>query len=160
MKKILLILFAFISCGCAKPVEIKSETVDDPVKSDSVTVQVAETPVVRENSPVKIEKLTSPVQEGERFCIIPEAKAKQWKQYKICWHYGIDPVQIKSGEWVLDENCYYDMTNRFCENNLAAEDSKIRADSVRTELEKYPARVITKDEWKISEEQIEEKTQK
>jgi len=96
-------------------------------------------------------------QAQDRYCIIPEAKAKEWKQYKICWHYGIDPVQIKSGEWVLDEKCYYDMTSRFCEYKLATTDSKLRADSVRIELEKYPARVITKDEWIISEEQMGEK---
>jgi len=94
---------------------------------------------------------------AQRYYVISEVQAKEWKQYKICWHYGIDPVQIKSGEWVLDEKCYYDMTNRFCENKLATIDSKLRADSVRIELEKYPARVITKDEWIISEEQMGEK---
>ena len=39
-----------------------------------------------------------------RYIIIPEAI--ELKQYKITWHWGVDPVQIKSGEWIISEYCY------------------------------------------------------
>ena len=37
----------------------------------------------------------------EKYIIIPEKDAPALKQYKINWHTGIDPVQIKDGTWVL-----------------------------------------------------------
>ena len=39
----------------------------------------------------------------DRYIEIPEADAPALKQYKINWHTGIDPVQIKDGTWVLPE---------------------------------------------------------
>lgn len=95
---------------------------------------------------------------AQRYYVVPEDWAKAHKQYRITDWWGIDPVQIKSGEWVISEECYYLMTTKFIESKQFANDVKIRADSVRVELEKYPARVITKDEWKTYEGQMGEKT--
>jgi len=37
----------------------------------------------------------------DRYIEIPAEDAPALKQYKINWHTGIDPVQIKDGTWVL-----------------------------------------------------------
>jgi len=39
----------------------------------------------------------------DRYVVISEKDAPALKQYKINWHTGIDPVKIKTGEWVLPE---------------------------------------------------------
>ena len=39
---------------------------------------------------------------GQEFIEIPSKDAPALKQYKINWHTGIDPVQIKDGSWVLN----------------------------------------------------------
>ena len=39
----------------------------------------------------------------DRYITILEKDAPALKQYKINWHTGIDPVQIKDGSWVLPE---------------------------------------------------------
>ena len=43
----------------------------------------------------------------DRYIEIPEADAQALKQYKINWHTGIDPVQIKDGTWVLPEKAIH-----------------------------------------------------
>jgi hypothetical protein len=94
---------------------------------------------------------------AQRYYVISEAQAKEWKQYRITWFFGIDPVQLKDGSWVISEKCYYEMTNRFVESKTFSTGVKLRADSVRIELEKYPARIVRKDEWKTYDEAIGEK---
>jgi len=37
----------------------------------------------------------------DKYIEIPAKDAPALKQYKINWHTGIDPVQIKDGTWVL-----------------------------------------------------------
>ena len=39
--------------------------------------------------------------EAQEFITIPDKDAPALKQYKINWHTGIDPVQIKDGSWIL-----------------------------------------------------------
>ena len=39
----------------------------------------------------------------DRYIEIPEKDVPALKQYKINWHTGIYPVQIKDGTWVLPE---------------------------------------------------------
>ena len=39
----------------------------------------------------------------DRYITILAKDASALKQYKINWHTGIDPVQIKDGSWVLPE---------------------------------------------------------
>ncbi|OFY64768.1 MAG: hypothetical protein A2Y71_06260 [Bacteroidetes bacterium RBG_13_42_15] len=91
----------------------------------------------------------------EKYIIIPEAQAKAWKQYKITSWWGVDPVQIKSNEWIVSEQCYKLLKTQFVDNEKTALDTKVRADSMRTELVKYPVRIVDKTEFKV-EEKVEE----
>ena len=83
----------------------------------------------------------------ERFYVISSTQAKVWYQYKITAWYGIDPVQLKTGEWIISEKCYYEMTTEFINKDRTV-DIKLRADSVMVILEKYPARKVLTTEFK------------
>ena len=87
----------------------------------------------------------------EKFIIVPDAQAKEWKQYKITNWCGIDPVQIKTGEWIVSEQCYKLLKTQFVDDAKQPIDVMIKADSMRTELVKYPVRIIEKTEFKTEE---------
>jgi hypothetical protein len=94
-------------------------------------------------------------QAQEKFYVIPETQAKAWKQYKITPYWGIDPVQIKSNEWIVSEQCYKLLKTQFVDDAKQPIDVMIKADSMRIELVKYPIKVIEITEFKTeSEEEI------
>ena len=88
----------------------------------------------------------------EKYYIIPEAQAKEWKQYRITWYWGIDPVQIKSGEWIVSEDCYKLLKTDFIDDAKQVSSVKVKADSVRIELVKYELRAVDKIVFKETEE--------
>ena len=92
----------------------------------------------------------------ERYYVLPEKDTLvvYYKQYKITWYAGIDPVQLKSGEWVLSEKSYKALKTEFIDTKKQV----TVAQQVRDNMSKYPIRVIRQDEWKVLEEQLGEKT--
>jgi hypothetical protein len=95
-------------------------------------------------------------QAQERFIIIPESQAKAWYQHKITSWWGIDPVQIKTGEWIVSEQCYKLLKTQFIDDAKQVSSVKIKADSMRTELVKYPIRIAEIMEFKTEEIKEEE----
>lgn len=83
----------------------------------------------------------------DRYIIIPEAKAQELKQYKVTWHWGVDPVQIKSGEWIISEHCYKLIKELFIDKITTLETAQ-KAAYFRQEVNKYPIREVLKTEFR------------
>jgi hypothetical protein len=90
----------------------------------------------------------------ERYYILPEKDtlAVYYKQYKVTWWWGIDPVQLKSGEWVISEECYKVLQSQFIDKKQAVQIST----DLRTNIAKYPVRTVNKTEFKEPEDVIKE----
>ena len=64
----------------------------------------------------------------DRYIEISEKDAPALKQYKINWHTGIDPVQIKDGSWVLNESAAYLIPAKLAVKDLLDEKILIASD--------------------------------
>ncbi len=84
---------------------------------------------------------------AQRFIIIPESTAKELKQFKVTWYWGIDPVQIKSGEWILSEESYK-IAEQFIDKPLVIAE---KAAYFRQTVDEYPIRVLRKEDFKEPE---------
>ena len=85
---------------------------------------------------------------GQEYITIPTEDAPALKQYKINWHTGIDPVQIKDGTWVLPIEVL-----PLIPSNIKISDAmekQITAD-LREYLISKPKRILRETDFKVSE---------
>jgi len=85
---------------------------------------------------------------GQEYITIPTEDAPALKQYKINWHTGIDPVQIKDGTWVLNIEVIDLIPNSI--KIVDAMEKQITAD-LREYLISKPKRILRETDFKVSE---------
>ncbi len=91
----------------------------------------------------------------QNYYVISDTTATNLKQYKITWFYGVDPVQLKSGEWVISEQSYKDIREKFIDKPVKLETAQ-KAAYVRQTVKLYPMQKILPVEWKVSEIEVTE----
>ncbi len=92
---------------------------------------------------------------AQNYYVLHDTTAANLKQYKITWFYGVDPVQLKSGEWVISEQSYKDIREKFIDEPVKLETAQ-KAAYVRQTVKLYPVRKILPSEWKVSEIEVTE----
>ncbi len=90
---------------------------------------------------------------AQNYYVISDTTAKNLKQYKITWFYGVDPVQLESGEWVISEQSYKDIRAKFIDEPVKLETAQKTA-YVRQTVKLYPMRKVLPSEWKVSEVEL------
>ena len=85
----------------------------------------------------------------DRYIEIPEADAPALKQYKINWHTGIDPVQIKDGTWVLNIEAVNLLPEKLVITDIA---EKVITADLRVYLISIPTKVLTTVDFKEADE--------
>ncbi len=84
---------------------------------------------------------------AQNYYVISDTTATNLKQYKITWFYGVDPVQLKSGEWILSEECYK-IAEQFIDKPIVIAE---KAAYFRQTVNEYPIRVLRKEDFKEPE---------
>ena len=92
---------------------------------------------------------------AQNYYVISDTTAANLKQYKITWFYGVDPVQLESGEWVILEQSYKDIREKFIDEPVKLEIAQ-KAAYVRQTVKLYPVRKILPSEWKAPEIEVTE----
>ncbi len=92
---------------------------------------------------------------AQNYYVLHDTTAANLKQYKITWFYGIDPVQLKSGEWVISEQSYKDIREKFIDAPIELRTAQ-KAAYVRQTVKLYPMRKVLPSEWKASEIEVTE----
>lgn len=87
---------------------------------------------------------------AQNYYVLHDTTAAKLKQYKITWFYGVDPVQLKSGEWVISEHSYKDIRAKFIDAPTKLATAQ-KAAYVRQTVKLYPMRKVLPTEWKVSE---------
>ena len=87
---------------------------------------------------------------AQEFITIPDKDVPALKQYKINWHTGIDPVQIKDGSWVLN----IEVIDLIPSNIRIEEDLKVVAYDLREYLISKPKTILLKTDFKEAELEI------
>ena len=88
---------------------------------------------------------------AQNYYVISDTTAANLKQYKITWFYGVDPVQLESGEWVISEQSYKDIKEKFVDDLDTKLATFEKAAFVRQTVKDYPLRKVLPIEWKVSE---------
>ena len=92
---------------------------------------------------------------AQNYYVLHDTTAANLKQYKITWFYGVDPVQLKSGEWIISEQSYKDIREKFIDKPVKLQTAQ-KAAYVRQTVKLYPVRKILPSEWKVSEIKVTE----
>ncbi len=92
---------------------------------------------------------------AQNYYVIHDTTAAKLKQYKITWFYGVAPVQLKSGEWVISEQSYKDIREKFIDEPVKLQTAQ-KAAYVRQTVKLHPVRKILPSEWKVSEIEVTE----
>ncbi len=92
---------------------------------------------------------------AQNYYVLHDTTAANLKQYKITWFYGVDPVQLKSGEWIISEQSYKDIREKFIDKPVKLQTAQ-KAAYVRQTVKLYPIRKILLSEWKASEIEVTE----
>ncbi|KKL79142.1 hypothetical protein LCGC14_2017790 [marine sediment metagenome] len=78
---------------------------------------------------------------AQEYITIPDKDAAALKQYKVNWHTGIDPVQIKDSSWVLPIEVIDLIPSDI---RILDANEKIVANDLREYLISKPKRTLTK----------------
>ena len=85
--------------------------------------------------------------------IIPDGQEQKFRRILITPFDGIDAVQLKSGEWFINESDYKRLSENLTVTKTEVKDSKPTEATynIKTELSKLSIRTLTKTDFKETE---------
>lgn len=85
-----------------------------------------------------------------RYYILPKGDELPYHQLKITWFSGLDPVEIASGDFILNEEAVK-LLDSYPSKTVTVDEKEVNA---KTELQKYPVKEAKDIIFKIYEEPV------